>query len=107
MRREREGERDRGREKRERERERVRTKHTEREGERERETSAVSHSVDAGVGNLNKVFAPAAGCEPILGHVDIHSVEFEGFDFLQIWVLRDQICTTEGPNVNCLMHVDF
>jgi hypothetical protein len=35
------------------------------------------------------------------------AVEFEGFVALHVSRLRDQICTTEGPTVNCVMHVDF
>ena len=36
-----------------------------------------------------------------------HSVEFEGFVDPKTGVLRDQVCTTFGPKVNCEMQVDF
>jgi len=37
----------------------------------------------------------------------LHSVEFEGFVPPEFWGIRDQICTTQGPEVNCVMQVDL
>ena len=36
-----------------------------------------------------------------------NAVEYEGFDPAEFRGLRDQICTTRGPKVNCLRQVDF
>jgi len=48
-------------------------------------------------------------CKPVdfqRGLTD-HSAEFEGFVASDIRGLRDQICTTFGPKVNCVRQVDF
>ena len=36
-----------------------------------------------------------------------HSVDFEGFDASDIRGLRDQVCTTQGCNVDCVRQLDF
>jgi len=36
-----------------------------------------------------------------------HTVEFAGFVPPEFWGIRDQICTTWGPKVNCVRRVDF
>ena len=36
-----------------------------------------------------------------------HSVKLEDFDPAKIRGVRDQICTTKGPKVNCVRLVDF
>ena len=36
-----------------------------------------------------------------------HSVDFEGFDPADFRGVRDQICTTYGPKLNCARQVDF
>jgi len=36
-----------------------------------------------------------------------HTVEFEGFHGSDFRTLRDQICTTQGPDADCVRQVDF
>ena len=37
----------------------------------------------------------------------LHTVDCAGFVLLDSEVMRDQICATYGPEVNCVMQVDF
>ena len=45
-------------------------------------------------------------CEAVVLKL-FHSVEFEGFVTSDIRGLRDQICTTFSPKVDCVRQVDF
>ena len=37
----------------------------------------------------------------------VNTVEFKGFVASDIRGSRDQICTTEGPKIDCVRQVDF
>ena len=38
--------------------------------------------------------------------VTCRSVDFEGFDHAEIRGVRDQICSAQGPKVDCVWQVD-
>ena len=46
-------------------------------------------------------------CFRLFGRGGVRTVNIEGFVASDIPGLRGQICTTFGPNVNCVRQVDF